>query len=47
MIADSAKIQYLNMLLRGETLCQFDTLCDQVRSTTTKHISRIILVLDT
>ena len=46
-ITANAKIKYLCTLLCGETLHQFDTLCDQVGSTTTTHLNRIILGLGT
>ena len=32
-LATSVKLQYILKLLRGEALCQFDTLCAQVGST--------------
>ena len=33
----NANLHYIRMLLHGETLRHFDTLCDHVRSTTTAH----------
>ena len=39
--------QYFHTLLHDETLFKFDTLCDQVESTTTTHLNCIILVLGT
>ena len=46
-LASSATLQYLCTLLCGETLRQFDVLCNQVGSTTTTHLIRAILGLDT
>ena len=34
ILAANANPQYLRTLLYGEALCQFDTLCSQVRITT-------------
>ena len=47
MLAFSAMLQYLRRLLRGEALCQFDTLCDRVGITNTMHLIQIILGLGT
>ena len=40
-----AKIQYLCTLLRGEALCQFDTLSSEVRSASPENLTSIVLVL--
>ena len=45
-LADNAKLQYLCMLLSGEALCQLDTLCAHLGSTTTTYLNRVILGLD-
>ena len=39
-LAASENIQYLFTLLHGGAICQFDTLFDQVGSTTTINLSR-------
>ena len=47
MLTASAKIHYLCTLLCGEELRQFDTFCDQLGSTNTAHVSRIVLGVGT
>ena len=42
LIAD-VKIQYLQTLLCGEALHEFDTLCVQIENTTTTHLNWILL----
>ena len=46
-LSDSAKIQYLSTLLRGEALRQLDMLSIEVGSTITTHFNSIILGLST
>ena len=46
-LAANADIQYLCEILRGEVLCQFDTLCAQVGITTISHLNPVILGLGT
>ena len=41
------KIQYLHTLVRGETLHQFDTLSDELVSTTSENLTSIFLGLNT
>ena len=41
-IAAGTNIQYLLKILRGEALCQLDTLYFEVVSTTTEHLDLII-----
>ena len=45
-ILDGTKIQYLRTLVHGE-LCQFDTLFDEVGSTTSENLTYIIFGLGT
>ena len=45
MLETSAKVQYLCTLVRGEVLCQFETLYDDTESTTPLTVEVIILVL--
>ena len=47
MTVYNAKLQYINSLLCIEDPCQFDSLCDQVRSTTLAHLNQFILCLGT
>ena len=42
-----AKIQYLPMLVHGETLCHFEMLSDEVGNTTSENLKSIILGLGT
>ena len=42
-----AEIQYLPTLLCGKLLCQFDTFSDEVGSTTSENLNKIILGLGT
>ena len=44
-LAASAKTKYLCTLLRGEALCQLDTLYVEVGSMNTTHLNRIFLGL--
>ena len=46
-IMDDAYIQYLYMLVRGESLCLFDALSAEVGSTTPENLTSIILGLGT
>ena len=46
-LAAKEKLQYLCAILRGEALCQFDTLFAKVGSTTTTHLNRVVLGLGT
>ena len=41
-LVDGANIQYLRMLVCGEALCQFDTLSDEVGSTTPEKLTSVI-----
>ena len=41
------KLHYMCMLLHGEALHKFDTLCAQVGSINTTHLNRIMLGLST
>ena len=45
ILASGAKIPYLCTLVRGEALCQLDTLSVEVESTTIEHLNLIILSL--
>ena len=42
ILADSAKLQYIYTILRGEALHQFDTFCAQAGSTNKTYLNRII-----
>ena len=46
-LASNMKLQYIRKILRGDALCQFDTLCDQVVSMTMAHLIQVILGLCT
>ena len=46
ILTASAKLQYLCTLLCGEALRKFDTFYDQLGSTNTAHVSRIVLDVD-
>ena len=46
-LSANANLQYLRILLCGEVLCQFDTLCAQVVITTIAHLNQVILSLCT
>ena len=41
----NTKLHYIRMILRGEALRQFYTLCSQVGSKTMAHANQFILVL--
>ena len=43
-LADSIRLQYPRTILHGETLNQFDALCDQVGSTDKTHLNHIFWV---
>ena len=44
-ITSNANLQYFLMILLGQALHQFDTLCAHVESTTISHLNLVILVL--
>ena len=46
-LSDNKQLQYICTLLHVYALHQFDTLCDQVRITTTTNLNRVILSLGT
>ena len=44
-LAASANLHYLQTVVCGEALCHSNTLCDQVGSTNTTPLNRLIFVL--
>ena len=47
MFADNVKLHYLSTLLRGESLCEFDNFCIQIRILVVIHLNQLVLGLST